>query len=179
MEGEGERRGGRGPPGQVVETNIVRGRGVRRKNAARRGGEKERQTSALESMRMSGGRERQRSRKSDREIGRNAAGEARGGGGRRNKVRERTDAVEGATSALRTTRAARRGTAREGERAAEVQENRLPAEGAEGSTRGQDPRRMRGGRGNARSRSDTVPSFSFAPLAEPFSFVRSLLLCRP
>lgn len=54
----------------------------------------------------------------------------------------------------------------ERERAVQVQENRLLAEGG---TRGQDTRRMRGGRGNARSRSDTVPSFSFAPFAQPFS----------
>ena len=65
------------------------------------------------------------------------------------------------------------------ERGVEVQENRLLAEGAEGSTRGQDTRRMRGGRGNARSRSDSVPSFSFAPFAQPFSaFLPSCFLPR-
>lgn len=56
--GAAGRGAGRGPGSghrrrQVVEANIVRGRGVRRK---KRGGEKERQTSALESMRISAGR---------------------------------------------------------------------------------------------------------------------------
>lgn len=47
--------------------------------------------------------------------------------------------------------------------------------GSRGVHEGPGHSRMRGGRGNARSRSDAVPSFSFTPFARPFSpFLLSL-----
>lgn len=120
-----------------------------------RGGEKERQTSALESMRMSEGegeckRERERGRK-EKELR----------GGRANE--------EGSMSTYHWK-----------ERGLEVQENRLLPEGAEGSPRGQDSRRMRGGRGNARSRSDSVSPLSLLlHLAQPFSVLPHSFFVQP
>lgn len=144
---------------QVVETNIVRGReayGGERRTWRR---ERRRQTSALESMRMSEGSERRRMAEGGRErrSGSEREGENKGRGRRSVRGRGRRER-EGRMASIRWK-----------ERGVEVQENRLLAEGAEGSTRGQDTRRMRGGRGNARSRSDSVPSFSFVPFAQPFS----------